>query len=190
MREKHSHENIVDIIDVLYIKLFRLKNSWDFMALFVLNGGIESHYPDLTYSLKYSFGIDAYTTIDALFSSGKYTFCTLMKLNSEFNEECRKARAAIKKVIPQIEWNRDKMFCHFVEKQSEQVINEMVLRFDQVHSIIASLHLAAMEIFNVDESEIRAMPEEKHKKLEEEKQEFSRLLMDGLLNEIISQNLS
>ncbi len=186
----YLHEDLVDIIDILYIKTFRLKTSWDFLSLFVFNGNMENHYPDLTYSLKYSFGIDAYTTIDALFSSGKYTYYTLKKMNSEFEEEYRKARAALKEVIPKIEWNRDKLFCHFVEKQSEQDINEIVLHFPRIFEIIAALQISAMKIFNVDESEIRVMPEDKYRKLQEEKAEFSHLLMKGILNEAIRQALN
>lgn len=180
MGSEYTHEELVDIIDILYIKTFRLKTSWDFLALFVFDGNMEEHFPDLTYSLKYSFGIDAYTTIDALFSSGTYTFYTLKKLDDGFAEQYQKARTALKKVIPKIEWNRDKLFCHFVEKQSEQEINEIVVGFPEVFDILAALQIAAMKIFNVDECEIRVMPEDKYRKLQEEKTEFSQLLMDGL----------
>lgn len=180
MGSEYTHEELVDIIDILYIKTFRLKTSWDFLALFVFNGNMEEHFPDLTYSLKYSFGIDAYTTIDALFSSGTYTFYTLKKLDDGFAEQYQKARTALKKVIPKIEWNRDKLFCHFVEKQSEQEINEMVVGFQEVFDILMALQIAAMKIFNVNESEIRVMPEDKYRKLQEEKTEFSQLLIDGL----------
>ena len=190
MSVEYSHEDLVDIIDILYIKTFRLRTSWDFLALFVFNGNMENHYPDLTYSLKYSFGIDAYTTVDALLSSGKYTYYTLKKLNSEFDEEYRKARAALKEVIPKIEWNRNKLFCHFVEKQSEAEINEIVLDFPRVFDILAELQMAAMRIFNVDKSEIRVMPEDKYIKLQEEKAEFSHLLMEGILNEDFRQVLN
>lgn len=189
MSVDYSHEDLVDIIDILYIKTFRLKTSWDFLALFVFNVNMENRYPDLTYSLKYSFGIDAYTTIVALFSSGKYTYYTLKNMNSEFEEEYQKARIALKEVIPKIEWNRDKLFCHFVEKQSEQDIDEIVLNFLQVFDIISSLQISAMKIFNVDESEIRVMPEGKYKKLQEEKTEFFNLLMEGLLNDVLRQDL-
>ena len=184
------HEDLVDIIDILYIKTFRLKTSWDFLAIFVFNGNMENHYPDLTYSLKYSFGIDAYTTIDALFSSGKYTYFTLKKLNSEFEKEYHKAKDLIKKEIPKIEWNRDKLFCHFVEKQSVHDIDEIVLGFPHVFEILAALETAAMKIFNVDKSEIRVMPEDKYRKLQEEKAEFSHLLMEGLLNVELRQVLN
>ena len=190
MGSEYTHEELVDIIDILYIKTFRLKTSWDFLALFIINGNMENRYPDLTYSLKYSFGIDAYTTIDALFSSGKYTYFTLKKLNSEFEEQFRRAKAALKEVIPKIEWNRNKLFCHFVEKQSEQEINEIVFNFPRVFDILVGLQIAAMRIFNVDKSEIRVMPEDKYRKLQEEKAEFSHLLMEGLLNVELRQILN
>lgn len=189
MSQVFSHEDIIDIIDILYVKIIRLKNSWDFISLFVFNGNMENHYPDLTFSLKYSFGIDAYTTIDALFSSGEYTFFTLKKRNDEFGEEYRKAKKSLKKVIPNIEWNRDKLFCHFVEKQSEQEIDEMLLQFHSVYKIMMDLHLKAMRIFDVGEHEIRSMSNEKFVKLREEKQRFSLLLMEGLFNETMKQML-
>lgn len=181
----YTHEKLVNIIDIIYIKTFRLKNSWDFLSLFVFNDNMENRYPDLTYSLKYSFGIDAYTTINALFSSGKYTFYTLKKLDNGFAEKFQMARTALKRVIPKIEWNRDNLFCHFVEKQSEQEINDIVMGFPEVFDILSALVIEAMKIFNVDESEIRVMPEDKFKKLQEEKAEFSQLLMDGLLCDLL-----
>lgn len=185
MRIEYSHEELVDIIDILYIKTFRLQNSWDFLSLFVSNDNMENRYPDLTYSLKYSFGIDAYTTINALFSSGKYTFYTLKKLDNGFAEKYQMARTALKRVIPKIEWNRDKLFCHFVEKQSEQEINEIVMGFPEVFDILSALVIEAMRSFSVDKSEIRVMPEDKYRKLQEEKNDFSQLLMDGLLHNLL-----
>lgn len=177
-----SHEDLVDIIDILYIKLLRLRTSWDFMSIFVFSGNMECQFPDLTYSLKYSFGIDAYTTIVALFTDGRYTFLYLKKRNDEFKEEYEKAKSSIEEILPQIIWNRNKLFCHFAEKQSEQKINEIVIHFPKIFDILADLHKNAMSIFSVDESEIRIMPEEKFVKLREEKIEFSHLLMDGLLD--------
>ena len=106
MYQKLSHEEFVDIIDILYIKTFRLKNSWDFLSLFIFNGNMENRYPDLTYSLKYSFGIDAYTTINALFSSGKYSFSYIKKADTKFEEEYQKAWAALQESIPR---NRQKL---------------------------------------------------------------------------------
>ena len=57
MSVTYSRAEVVDIIDILYIKIFRLKTSWDFTSIFVFDGNMERRYPDLTYSLKYSFGI-------------------------------------------------------------------------------------------------------------------------------------
>ena len=188
MSQVFSQEDFVDIIDILYIKTLRLMNSWDFLSLFIFNGNMESRYPDLTYSLKYSFGIDAYTTINALFTSGKYTFLTLKKQSSEFEEEYQKAKNALKEVIPRIEQSRDKLFCHFVEKQSEKEINEIVFHFPSVLDILEGLTMKAMRLFHVSESEIRVMPEEKHRKLQEEKKAFSHLLMEGLFNDVLRQH--
>ena len=97
--------------------------------------------------------------------------------------------AKIKEIIPSIEWNRDKLFCHFVEKQSEHEINDIVVHFPQVFDILAGLHNKAMNIFNVDNSEIRVMPEEMFVKLKEEKTEFSHLLMGALLDNDIRKVL-
>ena len=189
MSSEYTHKDFVDILDILYIKLLRLRSSWDFMSIFVLSGNMDNQFPDLTYSLKYSFGVDAYTTIDAILSSGKYTFFSLKKMNEEFEKEVQAAKNKIKEIIPSIEWNRDKLFCHFVEKQSEYEINDMVIHFPQVFDILAVLHNKAMGIFKVDDCEIRVMPEEKFVKLQEEKTEFSRLLMDALLDNDIRKIL-
>ena len=185
----YTHEDLVDILDILYIKLLRLRSSWDFMSIFVFSGNMDSQFPDLTYSLKYSFGIDAYTTIDAILSSGKYTFFSIKKMNGEFEKEFLTAKKKIKEIIPSIEWNRDKLFCHFVEKQSEREINDIVIHFPRVFDILVGLHKKAMSIFNVENSEIRVMPEEKFIKLQEEKAEFSHLLMGALLDNAIKEVL-
>ena len=185
MSVTYSRAEVVDIIDILYIKIFRLKTSWDFTSIFAFDGNMERRYPDLTYSLKYSFGIDAYTTIDALFSSGKYTFYSLKRQNPEFGTAFNDARKALKAVIPQIDWYRDKMFCHFVEKQSEKEIQEMMLRFPRIFEILSGLQMEAMRLFGVDKSEIRVMPEDKYRRLQEEKQNFQFVLIDGLLDETI-----
>ena len=178
-----NHEKIIDILDILYIKVFRLKTSWDFLSIVIFNGNMENRYPDLTYSLKCSFGVDAYATIQALFSSGIYTFFNLKNQSDEFRVEYQKAEKDIQKILPDLKHKRDKMFCHFVEKQNEQYINDMIVSFYQVFEILASLHKKAMILFGVEENEIRVIPENKYKKLEIEKKDFSNLLRDGLLSE-------
>lgn len=74
-----NHENIVDILDVLYVKLMRLKTANRTCLSFIMSPGIEFRYPDIVYSIKYSFAVDAYTTLNAMITSGKYSFQPLHK---------------------------------------------------------------------------------------------------------------
>lgn len=54
-----NHENIVDVLDTLYVKLMRLKTAHRTCLSFVMSPDIESRYPDVVYSIKYSFAVDA-----------------------------------------------------------------------------------------------------------------------------------
>ena len=74
-----THEEIVDILDILYIKLMRLKTAHRTCLSLILSPEIESRYPDIVYSIKYSFAVDAYTTLNAMLTSGTYSFQTLQK---------------------------------------------------------------------------------------------------------------
>ena len=74
------------------------------------------------------------------------------------------------------------MFCHCNEKQSEDYVNEMLLKFDSLLGVLANLHSEAMRIFNVTESEIRVMSRDKFTKLDAEFKEFMRGLQEIAMN--------
>lgn len=59
-------ETLVDILDVLYVKLMRLKTAHRTCLSFIMSPDLESRYPDIVYSIKYSFAVDAYTTLNAM----------------------------------------------------------------------------------------------------------------------------
>lgn len=127
-----NHENILDILDILYVKLMRLKIAYRTCLSFILSPDIESRYPDIVYSIKYSFAVDAYTTINAMITSGKYSFQQLQKYSDKFGEYYRISHAELKKLCPNLQDRRNKMFCHCNEKQSEDHIDEILLKFDSL----------------------------------------------------------
>jgi hypothetical protein len=177
-----THEETVDILDILYIKLMRLKTAHRTCLSFMLSPDIESRYPDIVYSIKYSFSVDAYTTLNAMLTSGTYSFQTLQKYDDAFAESFRKARAELKKLCPKLQDRRNKMFCHCNEKQSEDHINEILRDFSSLLQVLTRLHRDAMRIFDVSESEIRIMSGEKFSKLNAEFEEFMQGLREISMN--------
>ena len=177
-----THEEIVDILDILYIKLMRLKTAHRTCLSLILSPEIESRYPDIVYSIKYSFAVDAYTTLNAMLTSGTYSFQTLQKHNDAFVESFRKARVELKKLSPKLQDRRNKMFCHCNEKQSEDHVNEMLRDFSSLLQVLTRLHSDAMRIFDVSASEIRIISGEKFSKLNAEFEEFMQGLREISMN--------
>lgn len=177
-----NHETLVDILDVLYIKLMRLKTAHRTCLSFIMSPDIESRYPDIVYSIKYSFAVDAYTTLNAMITSGNYSFQPLQKYNDEFCECYRAFCADLKKQCPALQERRNKLFCHCTEKQSEYHINEMLLEFDSIIRAFTNLHREAMRIFDIAEGEIRVMSSDKFVKLDAEFQEFMMGLQEIAMN--------
>ena len=177
-----NHENIVDVLDILYVKLMRLKTAHRTCLSFIMSPDIESRYPDVVYSIKYSFAVDAYTTLNAMITSGTYSFQPLQKYSDEFSEYYRAAHRELKKLCPGLQDRRNKLFCHCTEKQSEDHINEMLLQFDSLIRVFTKMHCEAMHIFDVAESEIRVMSDDKFTKLDAEFQEFMQGLQEIAMN--------
>ena len=177
-----NHENMVDVLDILYVKLMRLKTAHRTCLSFIMSPDIESRYPDIVYSIKYSFAVDAYTTLNAMITSGKYSFQPLQKYSDEFSEYYRAAHRELKKLCPGLQDRRNKLFCHCTEKQSEDHINEILLEFDSLIRVFTKMHSEAMRVFGVAESEIRAMSGDKFAKLDAEFQEFMQGLQEIAMN--------
>lgn len=182
MSKVYTHDEIVDVLDILYVKLMRLKNSWKTCFIFLLNPSMSNQFADINYGIKYSFGVDAYTTIHALFTSGKYSFQALSNADAVFLAEYSKARSKLKKKFPFLSERRNKVFCHFNEKQSEVFINDIVLNFNEIFEILTNLHGKAMKIFNLNYTEIRVMDQNKFECLEEEMEEFRKMLLNATLD--------
>ena len=177
-----SHENMVDVLDILYVKLMRIKTAHRTCLSFIMSPDIESRYPDIVYSIKYSFAVDAYTTLNAMITSGKYSFQPLQKYSDEFTKCYKAAHGELKKMRPSLQDRRNKLFCHCTEKQSEDHINEILLEFDSLLRVFTKMHSEAMRIFSVAESEIRAMSGDKFAKLDAEFQEFMQGLQEIAMN--------
>ncbi len=177
-----NHENMVDVLDILYVKLMRLKTAHRTCLSFIMSPDIESRYPDIVYSIKYSFAVDAYTTLNAMITSGKYSFQPLQKYSDEFTKCYKVAHGELKKMCPSLQNRRNKLFCHCTEKQSEDHINEILLEFDSLIRVFTKMHSEAMRVFGVAESEIRAMSGDKFAKLDAEFQEFMQGLQEIAMN--------
>lgn len=177
-----NYETLVDILDVLYVKLMRLKTAHRTCLSFIMSPDIESRYPDIVYSIKYSFAVDAYTTLNAMITSGKYSFQPLQKYNDEFCECYRASYAKLKELCPSLQERRNKLFCHCTEKQSEDHINEMLLEFDSLIRVFTNLHSEAMRIFGIAEGEIRVMSNDEFIKLDAEFREFMVGLQEIAMN--------
>ena len=177
-----NHETIVDILDVLYVKLIRLKTAHRTCLSFILSPDIQSRYPDIVYSIKYSFAVDAYTTMNAVLTSGKYSFLTLKKESVLFGEKFIEAQARINMVCSCLQKRRNSMFCHCNEKQCEDYINDIVHNFASLMRILTELHGEAMHIFNVAENEIRVISSDKFNNLDAEFQEFMQGLQEVTMN--------
>lgn len=177
-----NHENMVDVLDILYVKLMRLKTAHRTCLSFIMSPDIESRYPDIVYSIKYSFAVDAYTTLNAMITSGKYSFQPLQKYSDEFTKCYKVAHGELKKMCPSLQDRRNKLFCHCTEKQSEDHINEILLEFDSLIRVFTKMHSEAMRVFGVAESEIRAMSGDKFAKLDAEFQEFMQGLQEIAMN--------
>lgn len=177
-----NHENIVDILDILYVKLMRLKTAHRTCLSFIMSPGIELRYPDIVYSIKYSFAVDAYTTLNAMITSGKCSFQPLHKHSDELTKRYKMACGELKKLFPSLQDRRNKLFCHCTEKQSGDHVNEMLLEFDSLIQVFITLHSEAMRIFGVAESEIRVMSDDKFTKLDAEFQEFMQGLQEIAIN--------
>lgn len=177
-----NHENMVDVLDILYVKLMRLKTAHRTCLSFIMSPDIESRYPDIVYSIKYSFAVDAYTTLNSMITSGKYSFQPLQKYSDEFTKCYKVAHGELKKMCPSLQDRRNKLFCHCTEKQSEDHINEILLEFDSLIRVFTKMHSEAMRVFGVAESEIRAMSGDKFAKLDAEFQEFMQGLQEIAMN--------
>lgn len=181
MSKIYSREEVVDILDILYIKILNLRNSWKSCAIIAMNPNLNNNFPDITDGIKRSFAVDAYTTIEGLLVSGKYSFQSLI-FNEDFQKEFSNSKTKIKSVIPNLDDKRNQMICHFNEKQDPQVYDLIVVKYYLVDEELCNLHKKAMEIFGVNFNEIRAMCNDKFERLSEEYLEFGNILSNAILN--------
>lgn len=185
-----SRDKVVDIIDILYIKIMRLNNSYRAMSALVFNGSIEAHFPDVTAGLKHSFAIDAYNTVFALYHSGTYSFKELSKNSVQFENDFSESWLKVCEALPGLKERRNKVICHLNEKQDEAYIDEMIIKFDNLYQELCRLHLNVMNEFEVKEKDIRAMTSDKFERLNDEYRHFDAMIRTGLLEELLRCNNS
>lgn len=174
-------KQIIDILEITYLRIMQLHFNWRFISTMVSNPYINNDYPDLTWSLKSSFATDTYTTISGLLSTGNYSFGRLGQEYSQIQEYTQKAEQAITSEIDDFRNIRNQMFCHAVKKKSPDAINKVYMKFDSVFHILTRLHSDCCKELNVTDDDFRHYESDTFIKLQDEITEFYTVLLKGHL---------
>lgn len=140
---------------------------------------IINDYPNLCWCMLVSFATDAYTTIDGLMHSGRYSFATLAKDNAKINEKYKETMSKMEETIPNIRNIRNQMFCHLVHKQTNEVIQKIYIHCWDFINYLKELHRHCCKIYGIDESELNGYDTDTFTAFDRELKEFDKLLMDG-----------
>lgn len=175
MADNIKKEDLIEILDIVYSKIIRLNYSYRCIDVFI-HSNMDYVFPDILWSLKYSFATDAFTTISALFQSGNYSFNNLIAYNVNFKEEYTKVKCKIKTNYPEIFNLRNKVYCHFQDKQKEKDVDDIIKKFYQIFYQLVSLHKKAMELFSINNESIHMLSIKNFTELDKEYVEFSKRL--------------
>lgn len=172
-------QEILDILNTIYIRAMRLRFSCKIFSHIFHMPVIFNYYPNLCWGMKVSFATDAYTTIDGLMHSGKYSFATLAEDNKEINTKYNATTRKMEEIIPNIRKIRNRMFCHLVWKQTDDVIEKMNAYCFKLVDCLIDLHEYCCRIYEIDESELDGYNNDAFEELNKEFTEFDELLMNG-----------
>ena len=177
-------EQILDIISITYLRIMQLRFSWQFIGTMVGVSYIEDNYPNLTWSLKSSFATDAYTTINAMLSSGNYSFGRLGQEYPDIQTQVKKAEEDISSVIGDFRNIRNQVFCHAVKKKSQDNIDKIYWCFSFVFDILTNLHFSCCNLLKIKDDDFKHYDSKALEDLEKETQNFRSLLLNGHLDDI------
>lgn len=174
---KTKEEQII-ILNKIYKEIMQLEFSHNFLysIFFGLN---NNKYHFLYYALLSSFAANAYTTINAFFTSGNYSFKQL-EYNNNIKNEIHNSYNEINKVIPNFKNKRDKIFCHFTISKTNKDIVEIFEKFDKIRDIIYKLLNRLYKILNINNEELVTYSNEDFLKLHNELTELSAIINYGM----------
>ena len=172
-------EQIIDIINITYLRIMQLNFSYKFIAVMVDNNIIANSYPNLVWSLQSSFATDAYATISGLLSTGNYSFGRLGQENKKIKDKLKIAENDITLKIDDFREIRNKMFCHAVHKKSFDAIYRIFDNFESVYNILYDLHGFCCCEFSIDDNDYGHYSDVEFEKLNEEMYNFHYLLISG-----------
>lgn len=174
-----NKQKALDILNIIYIRLMRLQLSYKTFDNIYNAPTIASNYPNLCWCMQATFATDAYTTIDGLMYSGRYSFETLAKDNKAVKEKYKETNRKIEKTIPNFHITRNQMFCHLVQKQANDAIWKMNSYCWEIIDYLQELHLYCCSVYGIDTSELNGYSNETFMALDREFEEFNKLLMAG-----------
>lgn len=177
-----NKQEILDILNTIYIRFMRLQFSYKTFGHIFCAPTIINDYPNLCWCMKVSFATDAYTTVDGLMHSGRYSFATLAKDNEDVNVKYKEIMKKMDGIIPDIHGIRSQMFCHLVQKQTDNAIQTINAYCWEVLECFKELHAYCCRVYGIDESELNGYDNDTFIALGKELEEFNRLLMNGSMS--------
>ena len=139
-----------EIMRIIYIKLMRLKTTFYPIYSIMRNPAFDWELPDIRTGLINTYTIDFITTINGIFTSGKYSFEFLKKEESLVEKyTIIKNRISSEYGISKI---RNSQICHFTDKVNPSVINKMFVKSPHIIDEIIEFYDMACKKLNIDVS--------------------------------------
>lgn len=183
-------QEAIDILNTIYIRFMRLQFSCETVACIFCASIVTDDYPNLCWCIRVSFATDAYATIDGLMHSGRYSFATLAKDSEAINVKYKEIMRKMETIIPNIRSIRNQMFCHLVQKQTNDAIQKINTYCFAFLDCLKELHTYCCHIYGIHESELNGYRNDAFMALDRELKEFSQLVMDGsmsLFNNVLTE---
>lgn len=177
-----NRQEIIDILNTIYIRYTRLQLSCKTFWTIFYSPSIKNDYPNLCWCMATSFATDAYTTIDGLMHSGRYSFATLAANNDDINAKYKDIMEKIECIIPDIHNIRNRMFCHLVEKQANSAIQSINAHCGQLLDCLKELHIYCCHVYNINVSELNGYNNDTFSAFDRELNEFNQVLMNGSMS--------
>lgn len=178
-----NKKEIIDILNTIYIRFMRLEFSYKTFNTIIYSPTIINDYPNLCWCMQISFATDAYTTIDGLIHSGRYSFSSLIDDNDDIKKKYNEIMKEIEKIIPDIRNIRNQMFCHLVQKQSDDAIQQINIHCYKILDCLKKLHAFCCKVYNINELELNGYNNITFNSLNKELNEFNDLLMNGSMSD-------
>lgn len=158
-----NKQEILDILNTIYIRFMRLQFSYKTFGHIFCAPTIINDYPNLCWCMKVSFA-------------------TLAKDNEDVNVKYKEIMKKMDGIIPDIHGIRSQMFCHLVQKQTDNAIQTINAYCWEVLECFKELHAYCCRVYGIDESELNGYDNGTFIALGKELEEFNRLLMNGSMS--------